>query len=41
VRRFTAGHPGIAVTEVPSLAQDVHDVEGLRVVGDALASSAG
>jgi len=37
VRRFTAGHPGIPVTEVPALSQDVHDVEGLRAVGTALA----
>ena len=29
-RRFTAGHPGIPVVEVPAAAQDIHDVEGLR-----------
>ncbi len=36
VRRFTAGHPGVAITEVASLAQDVHDVAGLREIGAAL-----
>jgi len=37
VRRFAAGHPRIAVVEVASLAQDVHDVDGLREVGRRLA----
>ncbi len=37
VRRFTAGHPGIAVAEVTALAEDVHDVAGLRDVGRLLA----
>jgi anion-transporting ArsA/GET3 family ATPase len=36
-RRFTAGHPGIPVVEVPAAAQDIHDAEGLRAVGAALA----
>jgi anion-transporting ArsA/GET3 family ATPase len=36
-RRFTAGHPGIAVVEVPAAAQDIHDAQGLRAVGAALA----
>jgi hypothetical protein len=35
-RRFTAGHPGIPVVEVPAAAQDIHDLEGLRQVGRAL-----
>jgi anion-transporting ArsA/GET3 family ATPase len=35
-RRFTAGHPGIPVVEVPAAAQDIHDLEGLREVGQAL-----
>ena len=34
--RFTAGHPGIPVVEVPAAAQDIHDLEGLRDVGSAL-----
>ncbi|MFZ1286390.1 MAG: ArsA family ATPase, partial [Candidatus Phosphoribacter sp.] len=37
VRRFTAGHPGIPVVEVAALAQDVHDVAGLREIGAQLA----
>jgi len=37
VRRFTAGHPSIPVVEVASLAQDVHDSDGLREVGRRLA----
>ena len=39
VRRFTAGHPSIPVVEVASLAQDVHDVDGLREVGRRLADA--
>ncbi len=35
-RRFTAAHPGIPVVEVPAAAQDIHDLEGLREVGQAL-----
>ena len=37
VRRFTAGHPGIPVVTVAALAQDVHDLDGLREVGVGLA----
>jgi anion-transporting ArsA/GET3 family ATPase len=37
-RRFTAAHPAVPVAEVPTLATDVHDLEGLRVVGGALAA---
>ena len=33
----TVGHPGIPVVEVPALAADVHDLDGLREVGAALA----
>jgi anion-transporting ArsA/GET3 family ATPase len=36
VRRFTAGHPGIPLVEVPAAAQDIHDLEGLRSVAAAL-----
>jgi anion-transporting ArsA/GET3 family ATPase len=35
--RFTAAHPGVAVTAVPALAEDVHDLDGLREVGRQLA----
>ncbi|MGW2084656.1 ArsA family ATPase [Streptomyces sp. NPDC001880] len=36
--RFTALHPEVAVTEVAALPGDVHDLEGLRAVGDRLAT---
>jgi anion-transporting ArsA/GET3 family ATPase len=36
VRRFTAGHPGIPIVEVPAAAQDIHDLDGLREVAAAL-----
>ena len=36
-RRFTAAHPEVAVTEVYALAEDVHDLDGLRAVGTMLA----
>ncbi|MEU6124219.1 ArsA-related P-loop ATPase [Streptomyces sp. NPDC047123] len=35
--RFTARHPEVAVAEVAALAGDVHDLAGLRAVGDRLA----
>ncbi|MGH3354319.1 MAG: ArsA family ATPase [Nocardioidaceae bacterium] len=35
--RFTAAHPSVPTAEVPALATDVHDVEGLRAVGTAVA----
>ena len=35
--RFTAAHAGIPVTTVPALAEDVHDLQGLREVGQLLA----
>ncbi len=38
-RRFTAAHPEVAVTEVYALAEDVHDLDGLRQVGSMLASA--
>jgi anion-transporting ArsA/GET3 family ATPase len=37
-RRFAAGQPGIALVEVPAAASDIHDIEGLRAVGHALAA---
>lgn len=36
-RRFTAAHPEVPVTEVYALAEDVHDLTGLREVGALLA----
>ncbi|GAA3502037.1 ArsA family ATPase [Streptomyces prasinosporus] len=37
--RFTALHPEVAVTEVAALPGDVHDLAGLRDIGDRLATS--
>lgn len=34
--RFDRAHPDIAVIEVPALPTDVHDIDGLRAVGEAL-----
>ncbi|MEV5170453.1 ArsA family ATPase [Streptomyces flaveolus] len=36
--RFTARHPEVAVAEVPALPGDVHDLTGLRDIGDRLAA---
>ncbi|MET9367814.1 ArsA family ATPase [Streptomyces griseoflavus] len=36
--RFTALHPEVAVTEVAALPGDVHDLTGLRDIGDRLAT---
>jgi len=38
VRRFVAGHPGVPLSTVPASATDIHDLEGLRSVGAALAA---
>jgi len=38
--RFAAAHPGVATAVVPALASDVHDLDGLRRVGDLLATGA-
>ena len=38
--RFTAAHPHVAVTEVFALPEDIHDLEGLRIIGDLLAGQA-
>jgi anion-transporting ArsA/GET3 family ATPase len=35
--RFIAGHPGIPMVEVAAASGDIHDLVGLRMVGDALA----
>lgn len=35
--RFAAAHPGVPTTVVPALPGDVHDLTGLRQVGDLLA----
>jgi anion-transporting ArsA/GET3 family ATPase len=36
--RFTARHPEVAVTEVAALPGDVHDLTGLRDIGNRLAT---
>jgi anion-transporting ArsA/GET3 family ATPase len=35
--RFTSAHPDVAQAAVPAMASDVHDLAGLRAIGDALA----
>jgi len=35
--RFAASHPDVPTAVVPALAGDVHDLDGLRAVGDLLA----
>jgi hypothetical protein len=35
--RFTRAHPEVALARVPALAGDVHDLDGLRVIGTKLA----
>jgi anion-transporting ArsA/GET3 family ATPase len=37
--RFTSAHPGIAVAQIPARSGDVHDIAGLRAVGDDLSRS--
>ncbi len=34
--RFTAVHPDVPTAVVPALSTDVHDLDGLRLVGDLL-----
>ncbi len=36
-RRFGAAHPQVPTTVVPALAGDVHDLDGLRHIGELLA----
>ncbi|MEU6484492.1 ArsA family ATPase [Streptomyces sp. NPDC046887] len=36
--RFTSLHPEVPVTAVPALPGDVHDLSGLRAIGDRLAA---
>ena len=35
--RFTGAHPDVPIAEVPALPTDVHDLDGLRRIGAALA----
>jgi hypothetical protein len=34
-RQFTAAHPLVPVAEIPAQAEDVHDLDGLRQIGQA------
>ncbi len=38
--RFAAAHPGVPVATVTALAGDVHDLDGLREIGELIADSA-
>ncbi|MGV1004836.1 MAG: ArsA family ATPase [Candidatus Nanopelagicales bacterium] len=40
-QRFSGAYPEVAVALVPALTEDVHDLQGLREVGAALAGSFG
>ena len=40
-QRFTAAHPLVPVAQVPAQPDDVHDLDGLRVIGAAFAGDAG
>jgi anion-transporting ArsA/GET3 family ATPase len=37
-QRFTAAHPAVPVTRVTAQPEDVHDLAGLRVIGDSLSA---
>jgi hypothetical protein len=32
---FTAAHPAVPVAEIPAQPDDVHDLDGLRAIGQA------
>ena len=38
--RFTRAHPDVAVARVRARAEDVHDLDGLRAVGEELSAGA-
>jgi anion-transporting ArsA/GET3 family ATPase len=35
--RFTRAHPSVPIVDVPAMATDVHDLDGLRAIGELLA----
>lgn len=37
-QRFGAAHPGVSMISVPAMAEDIHDLDGLREIGSALAN---
>jgi anion-transporting ArsA/GET3 family ATPase len=38
-QRFTAAHPGVPVVRVPAQPEDVHDLAGLRKIGESFAAA--
>ena len=38
--RFTSAHPNVPVVDVPAMASDVHDLDGLRWIGNQLVEAA-
>ena len=36
--RFATSHPDVPTVVLPALASDVHDLDGLRTIGDLLGS---
>jgi anion-transporting ArsA/GET3 family ATPase len=36
--RFTRAHPNVPIVDVPAMATDVHDLDGLRAIGELLTS---
>src|SRR5215831_3001235 len=38
-QRFTAAHPGVPAVRVPAQPEDVHDLAGLRKIGESFAAS--
>ena len=38
-QRFTAAHPGVPVTQVTAQPEDVHDLAGLRTIGESLTAN--
>ncbi len=38
-QRFTAAHPGVPTVRIPAQPQDVHDLAGLRIIGESFAAS--
>jgi hypothetical protein len=37
-QRFTAAHPAVPVARATAQPEDVHDLAGLRVIGDSLSA---
>ena len=39
LQRFTRAHPDVPMVGVPALPRDVHDIAGLRIIGERLAGN--